>query len=111
MTNLDVKLKIDSWDEQPTMECPDGTKLSRTDVRLSGVGDVSAARAQSLLFYRADRTSAFVWSIAWLTPGWRVGVPGGTNAAGALRSPSGVPSWQPRSPKRDSTRSIDSPSD
>jgi hypothetical protein len=60
MTNLDVKLKIDSWDEQPTMECPDGTKLSRTDVRLSGGGDVSAARAQSLLFYRADGTSAFV---------------------------------------------------
>ena len=57
---VETKLKIESWDEQPTSEFADGTKISKTDVILSGKGDVTAGRSQSLLFYRADGTSAFV---------------------------------------------------
>ncbi|MGA7420192.1 MAG: DUF3224 domain-containing protein [Acidimicrobiales bacterium] len=57
---VETKLKIESWDEQPTSEFADGTKVSRTDVILSGGDGLTAARSQSLLFYRADGTSSFV---------------------------------------------------
>jgi hypothetical protein len=57
---IETKLKIESWDEQPTSEFADGTKISKADVVLIGEGDVTAGRSQSLLFYRADGTSAFV---------------------------------------------------
>ncbi len=57
---VETKLKIESWDERPTSEFADGTKISRAEVTLTGVGDVGTARSQSLLFYRADGTSTFV---------------------------------------------------
>jgi hypothetical protein len=57
---VETKLKIESWDEQPTSEFADGTKISKADVILNGEGVVTAGRSQSLLFYRADGTSAFV---------------------------------------------------
>ena len=57
---IETKLKIESWDEQPTSEFADGTKISKADVILNGEGVVTAGRSQSLLFYRADGTSAFV---------------------------------------------------
>jgi hypothetical protein len=57
---LETKLKIESWDEQPMSEFADGTKISKADVILNGEGVVTAGRSQSLLFYRADGTSAFV---------------------------------------------------
>ena len=59
-TDLEIRLRIDLWDEQPTSEFPDGTKLSRADVRLSSDAEVLAAQSQSLLFYAADGTSTFV---------------------------------------------------
>ena len=55
-----TKLKIESWDERPTNEFADGTKVSRAEVLLSGEDEVAAVQSQSLLFYRADGTSAFV---------------------------------------------------
>jgi len=57
---VEAKMKIESWDEQPTGEFADGTKISKADVVLVGEGDVTAGRSQSLLFYRADGTSVFV---------------------------------------------------
>jgi hypothetical protein len=57
---LETKLKIESWDEQPMSEFADGTKVSKADVILNGEGVVTAGRSHSLLFYRADGTSAFV---------------------------------------------------
>jgi hypothetical protein len=57
---IETTLKIESWEEQPTSEFADGTKISKSDVVLIGEGDVTAGRSQSLLFYRADGTSAFV---------------------------------------------------
>jgi hypothetical protein len=57
---VETKLKIESWDEQPSGEFADGTKISKADVVLNGDGDITAGRSQSLLFYRADGTSAFV---------------------------------------------------
>jgi hypothetical protein len=57
-----TKLKIDSWDEKPYRELPDGTKFTRADVALSdgGEGDVTAATFEGLMFYRADGTSSYV---------------------------------------------------
>jgi hypothetical protein len=57
---VETKLKIESWDEQPTSEFADGTKISHADVVLTGEGDVAAGRSQSLLFYRPDGTSTFL---------------------------------------------------
>lgn len=57
---VEVKLKIESWNEQPTSEFADGTKVSKAEVILIGEGDITAGRSQSLLFYRADGTSTFV---------------------------------------------------
>jgi hypothetical protein len=57
---VETKLKIESWDEQPTSEFADGTKISKAEVILHGEGPVTAGGSQSLLFYRADGTSTFV---------------------------------------------------
>jgi hypothetical protein len=56
---LKTKLNIDSWDEKPYRELPDGTKFTRAEVVLSG-SDVSAATFDALMFYRADGTSSYV---------------------------------------------------
>ena len=56
---LETKLTIDSWDEKPYRELPDGTKFTRAEVVLSG-SDVSAATFEALMFYRADGTSSYV---------------------------------------------------
>ena len=58
--NLKTKLTIDSWDEKPYRELPDGTKFTRAEVVLSGTGDVSGATFEALMFYRADGTSSYV---------------------------------------------------
>jgi hypothetical protein len=58
---LEAKLKIESWDEKPYRELADGGKLTRADVQLSGPDDgLGSATSQSLMFYRANGTSAFV---------------------------------------------------
>lgn len=58
---IETKLKIESWDEKPYRELADGTKFSRAEVVLSGLGDgLTSATSESLLFYRADGTSTYV---------------------------------------------------
>jgi hypothetical protein len=58
---LETKLKIESWDEKPYRELPDGTRFTRADVALSGDGDgITAATFEGLMYYRADGTSSYV---------------------------------------------------
>lgn len=58
---LELKLKIESWDEKPYRELPDGTRFTRADVALSGAGDgITAATFEGLMYYRADGTSSYV---------------------------------------------------
>jgi hypothetical protein len=58
---LVTKLKINSWDEEPYRELADGAKLSRAEVRLSGIGgELESGSFDALLFYQADGTSTYV---------------------------------------------------
>jgi hypothetical protein len=58
---MEAKLKIESWDEKPYRELDEGGKLTRADVLLSGPDDgLTSATSESLMFYRADGTSAYV---------------------------------------------------
>ena len=58
---MEAKLKIESWDEKPYRELDEGGKLTRADVLLSGPDDgLTSATFESLMFYRADGTSAYV---------------------------------------------------
>jgi hypothetical protein len=58
---VETKLEITSWDEKPYREFDDGRKFSRAEVSLAGTGDgVQSGSSESLLYYRADGTSAFV---------------------------------------------------
>ncbi|MFB9237408.1 DUF3224 domain-containing protein [Plantactinospora siamensis] len=60
MAKLDTKLKIESWDEQPYRELPDGSRFTRAEVTLSGTDDaVTAATFEGLMFYRPDGTSSY----------------------------------------------------
>jgi hypothetical protein len=61
MADLKTKLKIESWDEKPYRELPDGTKFTRAEVALSGTDDaISSATFEGLMYYRADGTSSYV---------------------------------------------------
>jgi hypothetical protein len=57
---VETALKIESWDEEPSEEFADGTKISHAETRLDGADEISSATSRSLLFYRADGTSTFV---------------------------------------------------
>jgi Protein of unknown function (DUF3224) len=58
---MEARLKIESWDEKPYRELDEGGKLTRADVLLSGPDDgLTSASSESLMFYRADGTSAYV---------------------------------------------------
>jgi hypothetical protein len=58
---MEAKLKIESWDEKPYRQLPDGGKLTRADIVLSGPGDgLTSAASEGLMFYRADGTSSYV---------------------------------------------------
>lgn len=60
---LETTITIDSWDEQPTQELPDGTKVAHAVVALTneaGEGDLlSSGLLESVLYYRADGTSSY----------------------------------------------------
>lgn len=76
-TQLRTKLEITSWDETAYRDLPDGQKLARASVGLSGGGtgaetgvdltaaDLTAADLTMLLHYRADDTSTYV-SLMWV---------------------------------------------
>jgi hypothetical protein len=63
MTNtpLTTTITIDNWDEQPTREGDDGTKVTHAVVRLTeGKDGLSSGHMESVLYYAPDGTSSFV---------------------------------------------------
>ncbi len=61
MPTLTTRLKIAAWDEAPTDEFPDGSKISKAVVTLSdGAEGLTSGTFQSLLYYLADGASSFV---------------------------------------------------
>jgi hypothetical protein len=59
-TTLTTKLKIDSWDEAPTQEFDDGTKLTRAEVALVGNEDgLASGSFNAVMYYRPDGTSSY----------------------------------------------------
>ena len=60
-TKLTTTLKIDNWDENPTQENDDGTKLTRAVVTLTeGADGLKSGRFESLMHYKTDGTAAYV---------------------------------------------------
>ena len=58
---LTTTLKIDNWDENPTQENDDGTKLTRAVVTLTdGADELKSGRFESLMHYKTDGTAAYV---------------------------------------------------
>jgi hypothetical protein len=58
---MESKLKIESWDEKPYLELPDGQKLARASVVLSDGGSgLTGGSFEALLHYLPDGTSTYV---------------------------------------------------
>jgi|SRR6185436_7900763 len=60
MRILETKLHIDSWDEKPYREQPDGRKWTRAEVTLTGTDDLTSGSFESLMYYRPDGTGTYV---------------------------------------------------
>ena len=63
-TKIETTLKIDSWDEKPTAEYDDGTKLAHAVVALTegpdhAWGGLRTGHLESVLYYAADGTSTY----------------------------------------------------
>ena len=59
-TTLTGRLRIESWEEAPTHEYDDGSRLAKAEVRLAdGEDGLDAATMTSVLYYRPDGTSRF----------------------------------------------------
>ena len=57
---IETTIKIDSWDEQPTAEHDDGTKVAHAVVGLTdGKDGLRAGHLESVLYYAADGTSTY----------------------------------------------------
>lgn len=69
-TTVQTKLKIESWDEQPSRELEDGRKFTRAEVRFAGdqsgsdgsggENRIESATYSGLMYYAADGTSTYV---------------------------------------------------
>jgi hypothetical protein len=64
-SKLETTIKIDNWDEKPTEEYDDGTKVAHAVVKLtegagSSSGGLSTGLLESVLYYGADGTSSYV---------------------------------------------------
>ena len=60
-TKLKTTIKIDNWDEKPTAEYDDGTKVAHAVVSLTEGNDgLSTGHLESVLYYGADGTSSYV---------------------------------------------------
>jgi hypothetical protein len=60
-TKLETTIKIDSWDEKPSAEYDDGTKVAHAVVSLTDGNDgLSTGHLESVLYYGADGTSSYV---------------------------------------------------
>ncbi|HEX2772215.1 MAG TPA: DUF3224 domain-containing protein [Micromonosporaceae bacterium] len=58
---IESKLKIESWDEKPYREFPDGSKFTRAEVVLGGSGEgFESGWFEALMFYRPDGTTTYV---------------------------------------------------
>jgi hypothetical protein len=57
-TKIETTIKIDSWDEKPTSEYGDGTKVAHAVVGL--VDGLTAGHLESVLYYAADGTGTYV---------------------------------------------------
>jgi hypothetical protein len=60
MKTLETKLHIESWDEKPYREEPDGRKWTRAEVTLTGADGLESGAFESLMYYRADGTGTYV---------------------------------------------------
>lgn len=57
---LVTTIKIDDWQESPTREFDDGTKISHAVVRLTeGRDGLTAGHMESVLYYRQDGSSRY----------------------------------------------------
>jgi uncharacterized protein DUF3224 len=65
MTNtIETTIKIEGWDEQPTQEFDDGTKVAHAVVTLTEGNDgLVAGHMESVLYYTADGTSTYAGAI------------------------------------------------
>jgi len=58
---LETTIRIDSWEEQPTQEFDDGTKVAHAVVWLTDGNDgIGTGLMESVLYYRADGTSSYL---------------------------------------------------
>jgi hypothetical protein len=61
---IETTIRIDSWEEKPTQEFDDGTKISHAVVGLTEGNDgLGNGHMESILYYRADGTSAYLGAI------------------------------------------------
>jgi len=60
-TTIKTTIKIDNWDEKPSVEYDDGTKVAHAVVSLTeGKDGLSTGHLESVLYYGADGTSSYV---------------------------------------------------
>jgi hypothetical protein len=58
---LDTKLKIESWDEKPYRELPDGSKFTKADITLGGDDKgIESAGFEALMHYTPDGKSVYL---------------------------------------------------
>ena len=58
---LETTIKIDNWDEKPTAEYDDGTKVAHAVVALTDGNDgLHTGHLESVLYYRDDGSSSYV---------------------------------------------------
>jgi hypothetical protein len=61
---IETTIRIDGWDEQPTQEFDDGTKIAHAVVGLvDGSDGLSRGHLESVLYYAADGTSTYVGAL------------------------------------------------
>jgi Protein of unknown function (DUF3224) len=61
---LETTIRIDNWDEQPTQEYDDGTKVAHAVVKLTDGNDgLRTGLMETVLYYRSDGTSDYVGAI------------------------------------------------
>ena len=59
-TKIETTIKIDNWDEKPSAEYDDGTKVAHAVVTLvDGNDGLRTGHLESVLYYAADDTSAY----------------------------------------------------
>ncbi len=60
-TTLTTRLKISSWEETPTRQFDDGSKVTRAEVVVTdGPDGLHSGTFDSLMYYRGDGTSHYV---------------------------------------------------